>query len=131
LTGHEERVTKLAFSPDGGRLVSQSRVNSMRVWNAESGECLEVIEGSGDIFAIAAGASRFPFRAVARRLETVIERTDTTQGVCWFPVSLGTIITRPSGRSWALLALGDLYLLTLEGDDTLRAGNQPQPPPAT
>ena len=36
LRGHEERVTSVAFSPDGLRLVSGSEDNTVRVWDART-----------------------------------------------------------------------------------------------
>jgi hypothetical protein len=49
----------------------------VRVWDAASGECREVIQGTGDVAAIAAGPSRFPFRALGWGLETVTEEAAT------------------------------------------------------
>ena len=37
----------MAFSPDGRRIVSGADDDTVRVWNAESGECLEAVAGSG------------------------------------------------------------------------------------
>ena len=65
----------VAISSDSRRIVSGSGDNTVRVWDAESGECSEVIEGQGDVRAIAAEGGTLPFRALARGPETVIEDT--------------------------------------------------------
>ena len=40
LHGHTERVTCVAYSPDGNHIVSGSRDNTIRVWNATTGQCV-------------------------------------------------------------------------------------------
>jgi hypothetical protein len=101
LSGHEETVTSVAFSADGGRIVSGSWDKSVRVWDAASGECLEVIDGTADIEAIAVGNDQRPYRALARSGETVIENARTAAFAAVFPIELNVITTHPSGRQWA------------------------------
>jgi WD40 repeat protein len=36
--GHEDRVSSAAFSPDGKRIVTASRDNTARVWDADTGK---------------------------------------------------------------------------------------------
>src|SRR5205823_137182 len=55
LTGGTKRITGLAFSPDGKRLVSTSMENVARVWDAQTGEAVFALEGH----------SRFHIQAVA------------------------------------------------------------------
>jgi hypothetical protein len=89
------------------------------VWDAESGECLEVIEGRGDVHAVAAGAAAFPWRVLRRpkEQETVVERSKTGTGIARFPVALGKIVTHPSGYIWTGVEFSGshLHFLTLEG----------------
>ncbi|MBI4517173.1 MAG: hypothetical protein HY699_15315 [Deltaproteobacteria bacterium] len=88
----------------------------MPVWDAASGE-RNVIQGTGDreahVEAIAAGPSRFPFRALRRGPETVIEDAATATSVARFPVPLDHISTFPNGRAWVGASANHLYIITL------------------
>ena len=79
----------MAFDREGRRIVSGSHDDTVRVWDAATGDCLEVIPGSGDVAAIAAPASVFPWRAMSRNLETVIEPASGGEAVAWFPAATG------------------------------------------
>lgn len=116
LKGHSGGVGDVVFSPDGLRIASRSW-ESVRVWDARNGNCLEVVQGSGDVRAIAAGSQAFPLRALARAVETVVEQADTGKPVAWFPAYLRSIVTHPSGRTWAGAAGNYLCLISLEGGD--------------
>ena len=78
LRGHEGPVWSVSYSHDGRRIVSGSLDGTVRVWNAESDDALEVLQGTGDVKAIAA---RSTWRALAQRFETVIEDARTGQPV--------------------------------------------------
>ena len=43
--GHEDQVVSVAFSPDGSRIASGSRDNTVRLWDASSGQELRVLRG--------------------------------------------------------------------------------------
>jgi WD40 repeat protein len=79
-------VRSVAYSADGRRIVSGSLENpnedqTVRVWDAPRGECLEVIQASGDVAMIAAPGKAFSWRAVRRDLETVIEPSGGDEAV--------------------------------------------------
>lgn len=122
LRGHESTVNSVSYSPDGRRIASGSgsfdgKDNTVQVWDAESGQCLEVLRGSGDVVAIAAGPAEFPWRALARDQETVIEDAEAGNVIARFPVPLENIITHPSGRTWAGSSANHLHIITLEGGE--------------
>jgi len=125
LRGHDSVVNSVAFDREGRRIVSRSWDGTVRLWDAATGDCLEVIQGSGDVAAIAAPASVFPWRAMSRKWETVIEPASGGEAVAWFPAALLHHATHPSGRIWAGSVGNHLYLIRLEGgpDLILRGGD--------
>ena len=46
-TGHSSSVYGCAWSPDGGRVLSASWDQSLKIWDAASGECLRTLSGHG------------------------------------------------------------------------------------
>jgi WD40 repeat protein len=62
LEGHSNRVTSVAFSGDGGRIVSGSRDRSVQVWDASTGKTLKVLEGHTD------GITSVAFSSDGRRI---------------------------------------------------------------
>ena len=117
LRSHETAVDSVAVSADGTTIVSGCWGDTVRVWDAASAQCREVIQGTGDVEAIAAGPSRFPFRALRRGLETVIEDAATAAPLARFPVPLDHISTFPNGRAWVGTSANHLYIITLEGGE--------------
>jgi hypothetical protein len=87
-----------------------------------------VILTQGDVAAIAAGASRFPWRALGGNGETRIEAA-TGKAVAWLPEALFDITTHPTGRIWAGKVGKYLVLFTLEGDPSARASEVSAPAP--
>ena len=101
LRGHDHGVTSVSFDQSGRRIVSGSVDGTVRVWDAESGACMEVIQRSADVAAIAEGDGAFRWRTITRGQETVIEPAGGGAPVAWLPAELEGIVTHPSGRIWA------------------------------
>jgi len=54
LRGHTDTIGRIAWSPDGRVLASPSIGKTIRLWDAEAGECLRRIDGHGDaVWAVA------------------------------------------------------------------------------
>jgi WD40 repeat protein len=119
LQGHDDRVVELLFSADRRRLVSSSWDGSMRIWDVKSRKCLEIVNGTGDVSAIAAGSGAFPWRALKRERvgETVVEPAAGGPPTARFPELIQYITTHPDGRTWAGAVNNHLVLLKLEGGE--------------
>lgn len=122
LRGHEDVAYGVAFSPDGRRIVSGAEHGDLRIWEADTGLCRQVIRGDGDGEATAAGTSVFPWLAPVSTLETVIASARTGRKVAWLPAWLQQIKTHTEikthseGRTWAGPSGDHLYVFALEGN---------------
>jgi hypothetical protein len=84
------------------------------VWDAETGECLEVICGNGDVAAIAAGSAEFPWRALSYHQATIVENSLSGRAVAYLPVEICGITFHPNGRTWAGASGNHLCIISLE-----------------
>jgi WD40 repeat protein len=112
--GSQEWISSIAFSPDGHRIVGKSIQERMWIWEASTGNSLDIIQGGGDARAIATQED-CSYRAMNRGMETVIETSDNGVEVAWFPDALEELITHPSKLVWAGTINNHLLLLRLEG----------------
>jgi hypothetical protein len=94
----------------------------LRVWVAQTGACIGVIRGSGDVAAIAEGTSSgLLWSAICRDRKLVIEPTGGGESLTRFPAAIENTTAHSNGRTWAGASRNHVYILTLEGD--------PSPPP--
>jgi WD40 repeat protein len=80
LEGHEGVVTSLAWSPDGTRIVSGSYDGSLRIWDAQSGKCLETLEGEKAVHCV--GWDPQGRRIVSGAEDNSVRIWDSTTGEC-------------------------------------------------
>jgi WD40 repeat protein len=118
----EWHFSSVAFSPNGrcvaiGLWDKTSGVldATVRLWDIQSGKCLEILRGRGDVKAIAEGAAVLPCRAMVREGETVIEPATGGEPIAWLADALGPLSTHPEGSAWAGGVNSHLVLLQLEG----------------
>jgi dynein assembly factor with WDR repeat domains 1 len=45
LKGHSGEISKVSFNPQGTKIITAGADSTARIWNAESGEELQVLEG--------------------------------------------------------------------------------------
>ena len=43
--GHSEDVNSVAYSTDGTKIISGSSDHTIKIWDANTGECLKTLEG--------------------------------------------------------------------------------------
>ncbi len=119
-------VKSIAFSSDGRRVVSSCGAlkgeSTVHVWDAISGNHLEIIQGRIDAGVIALGPDVHPFRMSPRGGDWVVEDATTGQTVAWFPLEMnenanqmGDIATHPTESMWAAGISKYLNLVRLEG----------------
>lgn len=98
-------------------VLSGAWYNTVRVWDAESFACVEIIEGIyRDLAVIGHGSTQFPWHAIFQGPETVIEEAATGQPAAWFPAAPYNIATSPAAHTWAGAVGNYLCLIQLGGD---------------
>ncbi|HZH13345.1 MAG TPA: TIR domain-containing protein [Archangium sp.] len=104
--GHASFVTECAWSPDGLRLLSGSWDNSLRVWDAASGECLLTLSGHASLVTACAW-SPDGLRLLSGSSDKSLRVWDAASGQCsWsghlFPEGQTATLDETHGRIlWA------------------------------
>lgn len=63
LRGHSGTIGRIAWSPDGSMLASPSQDKTIRLWDANTGECLSILKGHKNWISSVAFDPRGPFLA--------------------------------------------------------------------
>ena len=122
LHGHGDEVMRVVFSFDGTRIFSSAHDNTVRIWDAHSGECLEILRGVTDIDALAVQPNRFPWRAMVRNEETVVEPVTGGSPIARFPDHLRYLTRHPQEAVWIGGVNSQLVLVRLERSGDLVSG---------
>ncbi len=124
LRGHETVVCGVAFSHDGTQITSRSRDRTV-VWDAETGDCLDVVPEEGGNRMVPKTEPGVPLAVVARGLdeihhtrglETVIGLASSTRPIVFYHEALAHLVKDPSDRLWAGTIANHLYIIVLEGE---------------
>jgi WD40 repeat protein len=87
LTGHEVEINGVAFSPSGGTLASASNDETVRMWNAATGEQRTVLSGhEGPVLSVA-------WSCDSRMLASGGGGND--RGICLWDAAAGTLVMGP------------------------------------
>jgi WD40 repeat protein len=106
---------QLAFSPDGTKVVNDYGMKT-RVWDAETGERLEVSEDALDYRIKSEEPVSYPYRLVNRNSKTALECTTCDDPTAWYPEVFSCFSTHTSGRQWTAVNDKHITILELVGD---------------
>jgi WD40 repeat protein len=113
---HEEGyVSQVAFCRDDPGVVFEVGIDTVMSWRIRTELPIEIFGPRTDPSTFAS----HQLRAVRRGASTVIEQPDSETPVAWFPVTFRCMAQHPSGRIGAGATTDQVYLIELEGNDSL------------
>jgi small GTP-binding protein len=129
LRGHTGVINRIAWSPDGSYLALPSEDNTIRIWDARSGECMHTLQGHPDkVWSVAWSpngqrlASASSDRTIhlwevrsGKHLQTLKGHTKSVNSLAWSPdgLRLASACDDKTIRLWD--AASSKHLQTLEG----------------
>jgi WD40 repeat protein len=81
LEGHSDYVSSVAFSHDSTRLASASHDNTVKLWDASSGECLQTLKGHSH-FVSSVAFSHDSTRLASASWDKTVKLWDASSGEC-------------------------------------------------
>jgi WD40 repeat protein len=113
---HEEAyVSQVAFSRDDPDVVFGVGIDTVMSWRIRTKQIIEMFSPRTDPSTL---ASR-QLRAVHEGVATVIEQRGGVTPIAWFPVAFRCMAQHPAGRIWAGVTRDQVYLIELDGPDSL------------
>lgn len=82
LEGHRESVKSIVFSPDGGQIASGSVDHMIKVWDYESGACMQTLEGYNSNQVASIAFSPDSQQIASGSAEGMIEVWGCKSGIC-------------------------------------------------
>lgn len=113
LRGHKGWVTSASFSPDGNRIVSGSADNTVKIWDAKTGECLRTLHGHNYTISVVAFSPDGEQIASGDRWGHTLKIWDVKTGACLYTIE------GHSGDIHDLCFSPDSRLVATAGDDKL------------
>jgi WD40 repeat protein len=92
LEGHSGYVSSVAFSHDSTQLASASYDNTVKLWDASSGECLQTLEGHSRAVSSVA-FSHDSTRLASASYDNTVRLWDASSGECLQTFNVGKTIT--------------------------------------
>ena len=113
---HEEAyVSQVAFSRDDADVVFGVGIDTVMSWRISTKKTIEMFGPRTDPSTLAS----LQLRAVHKGAATVIEQRGRVTPIAWFPVLFRCMAQHPSGRIWAGATRDQVYLIELDGPDSL------------
>ncbi|KAB0394347.1 hypothetical protein E2I00_003872, partial [Balaenoptera physalus] len=107
LCKNKYQAEKISFNPQGNRLLTGSSDKTARIWDVQTGQCLQVLEGHTDeIFSCAfnyKGDIIITGRGEINTIDSVFLSNWLLESLSWIPKGDTPIPTRVPSSSWCLL----------------------------
>jgi len=106
-------IHEYAFSAEGNRVLTGPPDNTVRLWDVETGRCLQEFEHSDDVTSVVWGASQRHLLSGAS--DNTVRLWDAETGRCL------RVLAGHTNRIWSLASKGDgVQVLSGSGDSTVR-----------
>jgi WD40 repeat protein len=114
LEGHSDWVWSVAFSHDSTWLASASNDNTVKLWDASSGQCLQTLEGhSGAVMSVA--FSHDSTRLASASYDNTVKLWDASSGQC-----LQTLKGHSGGVRSVAFSHDSIWLASASNDNTVK-----------